>query len=175
MSSENSFTVKITLVPTKVFFPKPSKWTPPRQLEPLFIHTIQTQNCGCCALLFQLNKTKPSKLSTLTKKHRNLWHFLIHSKHWSIAWKGKGNWETASLTFLTLWSLSWLINISPRPSSRIFCGNNWGPQPKLTLEILEKLISNQIRCLSTATPIIADYVRIHSPSRALIRRSQIRN
>ena len=51
MSSKNSLTVKITLVPTKVIFPKPFKRTPPRQLQPIFIHSIQTQQCGCCSPL----------------------------------------------------------------------------------------------------------------------------
>ena len=52
MSASNGLTVKVTLLPTKAIFPQPLKWTPPGQLQPIFIQTIQTQQCGCCALLF---------------------------------------------------------------------------------------------------------------------------
>ena len=52
MSASNGLTVKVTLVPTEVTFPQPFKWTPSQQLQPIFIHTIQTQQCGCCAAPF---------------------------------------------------------------------------------------------------------------------------
>ena len=58
MSASNGLIVKVTLVPTKVTFPQFFKWTPPQQLQPIFIHTIQTQQCGCCAPLFIKAKTK---------------------------------------------------------------------------------------------------------------------
>ena len=58
MSAANSLTVKVTLVPIKVTFPQSFKWTPPQQLQPIFIHTIQTQHCGCCAPLFIKATTK---------------------------------------------------------------------------------------------------------------------
>ena len=52
MSTSQGLTVRVTLAPMKITFPTPFKWTPPRQLKPIFIHTIQTQQCGCCAPLF---------------------------------------------------------------------------------------------------------------------------
>ena len=52
MSPSNGLTVKVTLVPTKIIFPQPFKWTPPQQLQTIFIHTIQNRQCGCCAPLF---------------------------------------------------------------------------------------------------------------------------
>ena len=51
MSASNGLTVKVTLVPTKVTFTQPFKGTP-QQLQPISIHTLQTQQCGCCAPLF---------------------------------------------------------------------------------------------------------------------------
>ena len=58
MFASNRFTVKVTLVPTKVTFPQPFKWTPPQQLQPILIHTIKSQQCGCCAPLFTKATTK---------------------------------------------------------------------------------------------------------------------
>ena len=52
MSASSDLTVHVTLVPTKAIFSQPFKRTPPGKLQPISIHTIQTQQCGFCAPLF---------------------------------------------------------------------------------------------------------------------------
>ena len=82
MSTSQGLTVRVTLVPMKIIFPTPLQWTPPRQLQPIFIHTIQTQQCGCCAPLFiKITSENDSTFSIMdidedTREFEDLFHSL---------------------------------------------------------------------------------------------------